>query len=349
MIEKCKDYFKNNFSNSPKAKVVIAVATIAIITMTFISVRKTVTIKIDGKEETFITYKGTVKDVLNSKGVELADKDKVQPSLNVKVSENDTILVKRAVTIQLTANGKELAIDTAEDTVGDMLKSETEDLKNQGIEFREGTDEIAPALDTEIQKDLKIQLVKVDVKEEVINESIAFDIVESESKDLDKGYEEVTQVGASGEKEVIYEVVYKDGKEFARNIKGVKVTKDPVNQLVVKGTRQAFASRDGSMVDYVKLLHCESTAYYGGGRTATGTTPRRNPGGHSTIAVDPRVIPLGSLVYVEGYGYAVAEDTGGAIKGNIVDVYVNSYDEAIYGWGRKYNVPVYIVAYPGQW
>ncbi|MGL4796966.1 MAG: 3D domain-containing protein, partial [Paraclostridium sp.] len=105
----------------------------------------------------------------------------------------------------------------------------------------------------------------------------------------------------------------------------------------------------GSMVNYVKLIHCESTAYYQGSRTATGTVPKRNPNGYSTIAVDPRVIPLGSLVYVDGYGYAIAEDTGGAIKGNIIDVFVNSYDEAIYGWGRKYSVPVYIIAYPGEW
>ena len=58
--------------------------------------------------------------------------------------------------------------------------------------------------------------------------------------------------------------------------------------------------------------------------TATGTVPTYNPGGISTIAVDPRVIPLGSLVYVENYGKAIAADTGGAIQGNIIDVFVNS-------------------------
>ena len=61
--------------------------------------------------------------------------------------------------------------------------------------------------------------------------------------------------------------------------------------------------------------------------------------------MDPRVIPLGSLVYVEGYGKAIAADTGGAIIGNIIDVYVNSNEEAIYNWGRRYDVPVYILAY----
>ena len=93
---------------------------------------------------------------------------------------------------------------------------------------------------------------------------------------------------------------------------------------------------------------CSSTAYTGGGATCTGISCVRKPFGLSTIAVDPRVIPLGSLVYVENYGKAIAADTGGAIKGNIVDVFLNSKSECI-SWGRKYNVPVYILAYPGEW
>ena len=68
-----------------------------------------------------------------------------------------------------------------------------------------------------------------------------------------------------------------------------------------------------------KLQHIQVEAL-----TATGTVPTYNPSGISTISVDPSVIPLGSLVYVDGYGKAIAADTGGAIKGNIIDVYVNS-------------------------
>ena len=78
-----------------------------------------------------------------------------------------------------------------------------------------------------------------------------------------------------------------------------------------------------------------------GTRTASGTTVRRNPSGYSTLAVDPRVIPLGTKVYVEGYGYAIAEDTGGAIKGNKIDVYMNTVAEC-YNWGVR-NVNVYIL------
>ncbi|EEH99415.2 3D domain-containing protein [Clostridium tertium] len=349
MVEKWKEYMKNNFSNGPKAKILMGVAVFAIIlSVTFINMRKTVTMEIDGKEETFVTYKGTVKDVLDTNGVEVNPKDKVQPALNSKVSEGDTISIKRAVSVELTVGDKQVKIDTAEDTIEEMLEVE-EELKNQGIEFNEGLDEITPALNTKITSNLKINLVKVEVKKELAKEAIDFDVVVETDANLDSGLEEVRQDGASGEKEVTYEIVYKNGEEFSRAVKSSKVVAEPVNKVVAQGTRKTFASRDGQLLNYKSVIYCESTAYSGGGVTATGTVPVRDPNGISTIAVDPRVIPLGSLVYVEGYGRAVAADTGGAIKGNIIDVYVNSEAEAYNNWGRKYNVPVYILAYPGEW
>jgi len=92
---------------------------------------------------------------------------------------------------------------------------------------------------------------------------------------------------------------------------------------------------------YSQVLQLEATAYSSDGITASGSATRRDPNGYSTIAVDPRVIPIGTTVYVEGYGYAVAEDTGGAIKGNIIDVFFQSESEAI-NWGRR-SVKVYIL------
>ena len=82
----------------------------------------------------------------------------------------------------------------------------------------------------------------------------------------------------------------------------------------------------------------ESTAYTAGcsgcsGITATGINLNNDPYA-KVIAVDPNVIPLGTQVYVEGYGYAVAGDTGGAIKGNKIDVHLPTKEEA-YNWGRK--------------
>ena len=350
MVENLKKYLKNNFSNGPKAKILIGIVFITIIlSVTLVNMRKTVKIVIDGNEKTLVTYKRTVKDVLDSQGIELMPKDKIQPTLSDRVSEDDTISIKKAVSIELVVGDKKVNINTAEETIEDMLEVEKEELKNQGIEFNEGVDEISPALETTITSDLKINLVKVEVKSETEIQELAYDVVFEDDSSLDSGLEEVKQDGITGEKEVVYEVIYKNGQQVSKVVKSNKITKEPVNKIVAQGTRKTVANRSGQLLNYKSVIYCESTAYTGGGITATGSVPVRDPNGISTIAVDPRVIPLGSLVYVEGYGQAIAADTGGAICGNIVDVYVNSSDEAINSWGRKYNVAVYILAYPGEW
>lgn len=107
------------------------------------------------------------------------------------------------------------------------------------------------------------------------------------------------------------------------------------------------SSSESSDGKYKKTMSMEATAYSGGTLTAMGLRPVRDPNGISTIAVDPNVIPLGSKVFIPGYGYAIASDTGGVIKGNIIDLYMNSHEECI-AWGRR-QVTVHIVAYPGEW
>lgn len=118
--------------------------------------------------------------------------------------------------------------------------------------------------------------------------------------------------------------------------------------LAANTTSESKSVKGGSLsrgmsnsISYSQVLDMQSTAYSGNGITASGAETKRNADGYSTIAVDPRVIPLGSRVYVDGYGYAVAEDTGGAIKGNIIDVFFFSESEAR-GWGRR-SVKVYIL------
>lgn len=96
-----------------------------------------------------------------------------------------------------------------------------------------------------------------------------------------------------------------------------------------------------------KTFTMEATAYSGHNTTAMGPRPVREPNGISTVAVDSSVIPLGSKVYVEGYGVAIASDTGGAIKGNKIDLFMNSESECLQ-FGRR-PVTVTILAYPGEW
>ena len=104
-----------------------------------------------------------------------------------------------------------------------------------------------------------------------------------------------------------------------------------------------IADKDTYKATYTML----ATAYSGHGITAMGLKPVRDPDGLSTIAVDPNIIPLGTKVYIPGYGYAICSDTGGAIKGYKIDIYLNSRSEC-YKWGRR-NVTLHVIAYPGEW
>lgn len=124
---------------------------------------------------------------------------------------------------------------------------------------------------------------------------------------------------------------------------GINAAKDRINEL----NAPVIPSASTNIGTAIKTFTMESTAYYGHTITAMGSKPLRNPNGISTVAVDPNVIPLGSKVYVSGYGVAIAADTGGAIKGNIIDVFLNSYEECM-NWGRR-EVTVQLLAYPGEW
>ena len=124
---------------------------------------------------------------------------------------------------------------------------------------------------------------------------------------------------------------------------GINAAKDRISEL----NAPVIPSGGTNIGTAIKTFTMESTAYYGHTITAMGSKPLRNPNGISTVAVDPNVIPLGSKVYVSGYGVAIAADTGGAIKGNIIDVFLNSYEECM-NWGRR-EVTVQLLAYPGEW
>lgn len=165
-------------------------------------------------------------------------------------------------------------------------------------------------------------------------------------------YESVIQEGSNGEYTEVYEVIYQDGAETSRHLVDV-VDSDPVPTIIEKGTIANFANNgdkvtnisanadgsgtltleNGEVLTYREARTMRGTAYTAGeGKvdtvTATGTTVR--PG---VVAVDRNTLPLGTKVYVVSndgaytYGFAIAEDTG--VRGNIIDLYMNSYDECI--------------------
>lgn len=124
----------------------------------------------------------------------------------------------------------------------------------------------------------------------------------------------------------------------------------PKQKLKVSGTAVKAAAKtktpsrstSGSVVKEFTVSASAYTASCKGcsGITKTGLNLKKNPG-LKVIAVDPKVIKLGTKVHVEGYGYAVAGDIGGAIKGKKIDVFIPSKSAAL-KWGRK-NVKIKIL------
>ena len=232
---------------------------------------------------------------------------------------------------------------SAEETVKDMLKAENISIGEDDL--------IEPSMDQALESGMKIEITRVN--KELITEvqPIAFKTERRNNSELKQGIEQVVQEGSEGERKITTEVVYENGKEVGRRVVKETVSKKPTNKIVDVGTMAVVnvrPSRGGSDVEYAysRVLTCESTAYTSdrgnsGTTTATGVNVSRNPNGYSTVAVDPRVIPLGTKLYIEGYGLAIAADTGGAIKGNVVDVYFDTYEECV-NWGRRY-VNVYIL------
>jgi N-acetylmuramoyl-L-alanine amidase len=142
-----------------------------------------------------------------------------------------------------------------------------------------------------------------------------------------------------------------EGQKLALNGNVPAVESKPASKIEVSSTevkKEAVTKEESSSNNSQpegKTISVEATAYTAyctgcSGTTATGVNLKSNPNA-KVIAVDPNVIPLGTKVHVEGYGYATASDTGGAIKGNKIDIHVPTKEKA-YDWGRR-NVKVTIV------
>ena len=340
MMIKFKDKLKSNFSIWPKTVFVVVLILLSA-TVTIWGLRNTVEVVVDGQKVEITTLSKNLKTILDNNGITVAQKDKISVELDSEVNDGDIIYINKAVDVEIIVDGKNLSIASAEKTVKDMLEAENIKISQE--------DKITPSIDENLQAGMTVEVTRVD--KELIKEvqPIAFETETRKNSELNQDVEEVVQDGSNGERTITTEVVYENGKEVNRRVVKEVVSKNPINKIIDIGTLAVVRPSRGSNGQdfaYSSMISCMSTAYTSdrgdsGTVTATGTTVRRNPDGYSTVAVDPRVIPLGTKLYIEGYGLAIAEDTGGAIVGNKVDVYVDSYDEAV-NWGRR-QVNVYIL------
>ena len=308
----------------------------------FYTMSKQVSIVDDkGEEIRFITYASNTAEVLAEKNVTLGQWDETSIPLDAKVRNGDTIHIYRSKTIRFE-NGKDYSVRiTAKPTVASFLES-------MGID-PEGSIKTNVSTDEKVTNGMTICVTYVDEKLVDTREVLSYGTERIANSSMLSGTTNVIKEGTDGLVDRVYREYYENGDLISRDIVKEDVKVAAVDAVVEYGTkpRQSISysrinvSRGGEY-RYKACLEMTATAYCISGTTASGMKTR-----YGVVAVDPRVIPLGTRLYIEAengtwiYGTAVAADTGGAVKGNIIDLYVETYNEAI-SFGRR-KAKVYIL------
>jgi uncharacterized protein YabE (DUF348 family) len=298
----------------------------------------TVTVLDDGAESTFSTHGRTVADVLDERGIRVASDDYLSPAADVPVVDGMHVTVRSAQAVELRVGDTTRVVRTPAATVGDFLRS-------QGIGVGK-YDELTPAKSSAIAANQTISLVRVHEWTGRERRKIAPAIVQRVDSSLALGKTKTIAAGAPGIRETTIRYVSRDESEPTATVVATRVVRAPHAKIVVRGLASSLArvAAQGfaSAVHMAgSALHMIATAYTAGCYGCSGITASGVRAGFGVIAVDPSVIPLGTKVFIPGYGRAVAGDTGGAIQGHRVDLGFNSQSAAMQ-FGRR-PVMLYIL------
>lgn len=296
----------------------------------FVWGHKNVQVIADGNCISVSTMNSDPVKILKQAGVVLEEKDEYRLSTRI-VEDHTAITVYRAVPVRVTYKGKGQELLTGKPTVGELMA----EMGLDGDQVK-----VSPARDTKITKDVEIKVVDITEKITERSETENFEIVRQPDATMERGQEEVAEYGENGEKIVKVREHFEDGVKVSEEVLEENIIKPARPQVIKVGARDTVDTSRGAM-RFKRAVYMEATAYLpsdgnGDGITATGMVAR-----HGVVAVDPNVIPLGTRLYIPGYGVAVAGDTGGAIRGNIIDLCMENYGDAI-NFGRR-GVKVYIL------
>ncbi|GAA4870104.1 hypothetical protein GCM10023310_57270 [Paenibacillus vulneris] len=317
---------------------------------------KKVTVVVNGEETIVYTKQWDLKHLLDEQGVTVGEHDRLSAALDSKVKSGDRITIEHARPIQLTADGETKTLYTVQKTVGGALN----DLQVQVGEL----DKVTPVVDADLPDSGEIQIVRVTKEVEEVQEKIAYDVVKKNDPQLVKGKEQVVQEGQEGLVVKKKEKMYEDGKLVSEEVVDQKVQSESVNKIVAVGTKNPVVvlsasspnlqevTKGGVSFGVKQVINNVTLTAYSAGAASTGKSTEHPQYGLTstgtrvtegrTIAVDPKVVPLGWWVYIDGLGFRRAEDTGSAVKGNIIDVYFDSNDYAN-RFGLKRGYTVYVI------
>ncbi len=305
---------------------------------------------------TLKTRVDNVEQALEEHGVDVSESDKINVPVDSELDKTNNIVITR---------GKQVTIKNGDaEEVVTVTKADTTDALVEAGYIPGEYDEISSNGQSVADSDT-IEIVSVSYEEEKQVTPIEFSVEYIDDPSIPKGETRVVTEGSAGEKTTVYNVEYRNNIEVSRNIVSESVTKEPVNKVIANGTKEpvktvtAPSSTPTSSVDsgntingmkYKKKITMTATAY--------STSPSENGGytvsamgnslGYGIVAIDPSIVPLGSKVYVEStdgtwtYGVASAEDTGGAIKGNRIDLCYEGSVASVNTFGRR-SCNVYIL------
>ena len=313
---------------------------------------------IDGKTRKTLTFnEGTVADAIKAAGLTISKSDSVSLSQNTQLEPDMEITIARFFTINVNLRGEKLSKEVPAGTVADALAY---------LDIKIDNDDVVNVnLSTEVSEDMNIKIDKVTYKEIEKTEKVAYNTVYKDTDDMYVGESSVETQGADGERTITIKEKYINGKlESSKETKN-EITTQPIDEVILNGTKEyvsqvytnsgyvsanetenILTDVNGNQVHYTNVLTGSGTAYYApvGALTSTGRLAR-----YGVVAVDPDIIPYGSILYIVSndgevvYGYAVAGDTGGALWAGtaIVDLYYNTYDECCQ-FGRR-DVTIYVL------
>lgn len=288
-----------------------------------------VTLSVDGEQREVITFQRTVKGVLEQEGIILNPGDRVEPPLLGDVREHMNIVVYRGLAVTVRDGGWQTQLTVPSGaTVRDVLDE-------VGLAIGPW-DRIIPPPDTLIAEKTDVNIIRSTVVDRTERYEIPYRVEREPDDSLERGITRVVARGSPGIGERVWRIYQREGREVGRELVSDRIVKPPQPRVVKVGSLSSV-SRGGVNFRFSRAFDAVATAYtHSGSRTATGTWPKVG-----TVAVDPRVIPLGTRIYVEGYGFGVAEDVGSAIKGERIDVFLETESE-VRRWGRR-KVRVYIL------
>ena len=301
---------------------------------------KTIAISANGKLYEITTRADTVGEAVKDAGITLSEEDKLNYDLTCSVDHIEGVItVTKPITLKVNMLDEEKIIKTYSDDVSSAL------LEN-GIDIKE-SDQILGSDNGKVSDGDEITVVISETKTVQETETLSFDTVYVEDNTMYEGDVAIVTEGKNGSITRTYSVDLEDGVEVRRTLVSEDRV-DPVNKVIAKGTKVYFVSSRGLNVGFTKQFTMRATAYAPTPENFGYSTASGNRARDGVVAVDRNVIPLGTKLYVKSnvpgiadYGYCIAWDTGGNIKSDRIDLFMES-EYACYLFGVR-SVTVYVL------